>query len=67
MNKVQYKMRDLARDALVDKIFRYCNIESGLILYQLLTLNPLDMLVGILSAKLGLSKIVVTLILAFAL
>lgn len=67
VSNVSYRVRDLARDALVDRIFRYYHIDTGLMLYQLLTLNPLDVVIGILSAKFGVSKIIITIILAFLL
>ena len=67
VTRVSYRLRDLARDTLVDRIFRYYHIDSGLMLYQLLTYNPLEVVIGILSAKFGISKIIITIIVAFLL
>jgi hypothetical protein len=67
VKNVGYKLRDLARDTLVDRLFKYYNVTNGMLLYNLLTYNPLDVVITILSAKFGISKIIVTLILAFLL
>ena len=59
-------MRDTARDILIDKLVKHYNISSyGLTIYAVMAINPLDAVVSILAAKLGLSKLAITLIIAF--
>ena len=60
-------MRGIARDTLVTKILNHYNINNGLLIYNIISANPIDIIIGIISVKLGLSKIVVTLIIAFLL
>lgn len=60
-------MRDIIRDTFINKMLDKYNITNGVVLYQILTFNPLDVVIGILSAKFGISKLLVTIILAFLL
>lgn len=63
--KFCYRLKDIGRDTIVNKILTHYNIQNGLLFFNILCANPIDYLTGILAAKLGLSKIVVTLIIAF--
>ena len=67
MKKFSYKIRDIARDAFINKIFDKYNITNGAVLYSILTYNPIDIVITVLSAKFGISKILITIILAFLL
>lgn len=67
MKKFSYKIRDIARDTLINKLFDKYNITNGALLYSILTYNPLDIVITILSAKFGVSKLIITLVLAFLL
>lgn len=67
ITRVNYKIRDIARDTLVNKLLTYYNINNGILLYNILCSNPIDIVVGIIASKFGLSKVVVTLIIAFLL
>jgi len=67
LNRINYKIKDIARDTFVTKILNHYNINNGILIYNIISANPLDVIIGIISAKLGLSKIIVTLILAFLL
>lgn len=67
MTKISYKFRDIVRDTVINKLFDKYNITNGAVLYSILTYNPLDIVITVLSAKFGVSKLIVTLILAFLL
>jgi len=67
MKKFSYKIRDIARDTFINKIFDKYNITNGAVLYSILTYNPIDIVITVLSAKFGISKILITIILAFLL
>ena len=67
ITKISYKFRDIVRDTLINKLFDKYNITNGAVLYSILTYNPLDIVITVLSAKFGISKIIVTIILAFLL
>ena len=55
------------RDTLINKLLNYYNINNGLLIYSIITANPIDVVIALLCSKLGLSKIVVTIIIAFLL
>lgn len=67
MKKISYKFRDIARDTLINKIFDYYHITNGALLYSIITTNPVDIVISILAAKFGISKIIITIIIAFLL
>lgn len=67
MKKFTYKIRDIVRDTLINKLFDKYNITNGAVLYSILTYNPLDVVITVLSAKFGVSKLIITLVLAFLL
>ena len=65
MNRVVFKIRDLGRDTILNKIFRIYNISDGVILaYSLLSTDALEVVVSVLLSKLGMSKYFIILILA---
>jgi hypothetical protein len=49
----------------MNKLFTHFNLNTGLILYNIISANPIDIIIGVIASKLGLSKIVVMLIIAF--
>lgn len=57
--------RDTATEYAINKLCNIYNIEYGLILYSVMSLNPLDIIISLLASKLGLSKVAITLIIAF--
>lgn len=59
------KFRDIGRDNLINKILEHYNIQNGILLYNIITANPIDIVIAILASKLGLSKFIVTIIIAF--
>jgi hypothetical protein len=67
MKNVSYKCRDIGRDMVMDKIFKHFNFGGGMLLYNIITYNPIDVVIGILSVKFGVSKIIISLVLAFLL
>ena len=67
MKRVSYKIRDICRDTAITKLLNHYNINNGLLIYSIVSANPIDIIIGIIAAKLGLSKIVVTIIIAFLL
>ena len=60
-------MNDIARDTIINKLLTYYNINNGILLYNILCTNPIDIVVGIIASKFGVSKVIVTLIIAFLL
>jgi len=63
--KIYYKIRDIGRDTLMNKLFTHFNLNSTLMLYNIISANPIDIIIGIIASKLGLSKVIVLLIIAF--
>jgi len=55
------------RDTLINKLLNYYNINNGLLIYSIITTSPTDMAIALLCSKLGFSKIIITLIIAFLL
>jgi hypothetical protein len=59
--------RDVTRDLLINRICKMYNFDYGLIIYTAITYNPIEMAISILALKLGMNKIVLSLIIAFIL
>ena len=57
--------RDTATEYAIQKLCNIYNIQYGLIIYTIVSANPIDVIISLLAAKLGLSKVVITLIIAF--
>jgi hypothetical protein len=55
------------RDNLMNKILTHFGMNSSLIVYNLITSNPIEVVAQILTAKFGLSKAIITIILIFLL
>jgi hypothetical protein len=55
------------RDILINKLFSHFQLEYGLTIYNIATASPIDIVIGVLSLKLGLNKVAIMLILAFLL
>jgi len=49
----------------MNKLFTHFNLNSTLMLYNIISANPIDIIIGIIASKLGLSKVIVLLIIAF--
>jgi len=60
-------VRDFARDQGMNKLLNYFGMHNSLIVYNLLTTNPVEIVAQILTAKFGLSKAIITIILIFLL
>ena len=58
-------MRDASRDALINQVCKMYNINYGLVVYSIVVFNPLEMAISILALKLGVNKIIISLIIAF--
>lgn len=61
------KFIDIGRDMFINRLLSHFNLNNGLLIYSIITTNPLDVCVAILCSKLGVSKIIITLIIAFLL
>ena len=64
MSRVFIRMIETGRDSAINYIISSFN-SKYLLAYQIITANPLDIAITILSLKLGLSKYAVILIIAF--
>ena len=60
-----YIMRDTARDALINQLCKAYNINYGLIIYNTIMFNPIEIAISILDMKLGMNKLLISLIIAF--
>jgi hypothetical protein len=67
VSKLGLKLMEQSRDYFISELFKHFKISNGLILYNIVTSNPIDIVIAILSIKLGLSKTVIILIVAFLL
>jgi hypothetical protein len=66
MKRVYY-VRDYARDSAINKLLGHFGMSNSLIIYNIVTCNPIEIVAQILLAKFGLSKAIITLILIFLL
>jgi hypothetical protein len=60
-----YILRDATRDALINEVCKMYNINYGVLVYSIVVFNPLEMAISILALKLGVNKLVISLIIAF--
>ena len=65
--KIKYHVRDYARDTVISQLLGRFGMTNSLIVYNLVTTSPLEIVVQILTAKFGLSKAVAMLIIIFLL
>ncbi len=62
-----YNVRDYARDSVINRILENFGMNSSLIVYNLITSNPIEIVIQVLSAKFGLSKAIISIIIIFLL
>jgi len=67
LKNIFFKFFDIGRDTLINKLLNYYHINNGILIYSIISANPIDMVIGLLASKLGLSKVVIMLIVAFLL
>lgn len=67
MKKISYKISNVVRDYGVSLLLTHYNLHTALTIYNIATTTPLDIVIYILSIKLGLSKVAIMVILAFLL
>jgi hypothetical protein len=67
IKNIFFKFFDIGRDTLINKLLNYYHINNGILIYSIISANPIDMVIGLLASKLGLSKVVIMLIVAFLL
>jgi hypothetical protein len=65
--RLKYYVRDYVRDSAINKILSHFGMTNSLTIYNLVTTSPLEIVVQVLSAKFGLSKAIVMLIIVFLL
>jgi hypothetical protein len=65
--KMYYNVRDYARDSVINRILENFGMNSSLIVYNLITSNPIEIVIQVLSAKFGLSKAIISIIIIFLL
>ena len=57
--------RDITRDLLINRLCKMYNFDYGLIVYNVIIYNPVEVAISILALKLGMNKILLSLIIAF--
>ena len=67
MKKISYKITSIARDYGMSVLLNHYNLQTVLTIYNVVTATPLDIVIYILSIKLGMSKMAIMVILAFLL
>lgn len=60
-----YIFRDAMRDMLINHLCKVYNVNYGLIIYNTVMFNPIETAISVLALKLGVNKIVISLIIAF--
>lgn len=65
--RVVYYVRDYARDSAINKLLGHFGMSNSLIIYNIVTSNPIEIVLQILGAKFGLTKTIITLIIIFIL
>ncbi len=67
MKRVYYNVRDFGRDSAINRILESFGMNSSVIIYNLITSNPIHVAIELLTAKYGLSKAIITIVLIFLL
>jgi hypothetical protein len=62
-----YNIRDFGRDTAINKILSQFGMNNSLIIYNLISCNPIEVIAQVLMAKFGLTKTIITIILIFLL
>lgn len=57
--------RDITRDLLINRLCKMYNFDYGLIVYNVIIYNPIEVAISVLALKLGMNKIILTIIIAF--
>jgi len=65
--RVRNNLYGIGRDTVINKILKELGAMNTLTLYNLITINPVQVAVTMIANKFGVSKVVVVLILAFIL
>lgn len=64
---IAYTIRDAGRDYLINRLLKMHNINYGPIIYSIVMINPVDAAITAIALKIGVNKIVLSLIIAFLL
>jgi len=67
VKRVRNNLISIGRDTIINKILKEIGAINALTLYNLITINPVQVAVTMIANKFGVSKVVVVLILAFIL
>ena len=67
MKKISYKITSIARDYGMGVLLNHYNLQTALTIYNIATTRSLDIVIYILSIKLGMSKMAIMIVLAFLL
>jgi hypothetical protein len=62
-----YNIRDFGRDTIINKILSQIGMSNSLMIYELITYSPIEVIAQVLMAKFGLTKTIITIILIFLL
>ena len=65
--KIFRNIFNFGKDSMIKNLLKAYNIKYTILIYELITYSPLDSVITILCGKLGLSKAVILIILAFIL
>lgn len=64
---IAYTIRDVGRDYLINRLFKMYNINYAPLIYSIVMMNPVDVAITAIALKIGVNKIVLSLIIAFLL
>jgi hypothetical protein len=62
-----YNIRDFGRDTAINKILSQFGMNNSLMIYNLISCNPIETVASVLLTKFGLTKTIITIILIFLL
>lgn len=60
-------VRDIGRDYLINRLFKMYNINYAPLIYSIVMINPIDVALTAIALKIGVNKLVLSLIIAFLL
>jgi hypothetical protein len=58
-------LQDAGRDYAINYLLKMYNVSYGLVIYNTIMFNPIEIAISILALKLGVNKLVLGMIIAF--
>ena len=67
VNRIGFNIIGIGKDQLIKQFLNIVNVKHALIIYEIISFNPVGSIINILASQFGLSKPIIMIILAFLL